>query len=485
MTERNDQQEIRRRRRQELLDQGFEVYPARSQPTVALGDLRRQWKLDQPVTVVGRIRAIRSQGGSAFLDLDDGTGPIQIFFQKKALAEDFDFFTKNLDLGDFLEVEGVTFLTKAGEQSVNAGRVRWLGKALRPLPSRWHGLENVEQRYRHRELDLLINEESKMSFAARSKIIQTLRRFLERSGFMEVETPVLQPIPGGTLAKPFVTHHNALDVDLYLRIAPELYLKRLIVGGFGGVYELARCFRNEGIDYSHNPEFTILELYVAYKDYRWMMEYTENLLRHVSQAVHGKTSFTYAGREINLGAPFERMTYRDMLIKYVEIDIDQHPKRESLLAATRRIGTEVPDSAHRGAILDALMKQHVRAKIIEPTFVIDYPIELSPLAKKKFNDPRYAERFQLLIGGLELVNVFSELNDPVDQRQRFESQQRLREAGDEEAHRLDENFLEALEYGMPPTAGFGMGVDRLVALLLNKSSLKEVILFPTLKPEQS
>ncbi len=484
MTERNDQQEIRRQRRQELLDRGLEVYPARSQPSTTLGNLRQQWKLDQSVIVVGRVRAIRVQGGSAFLDLDDGTGTIQIFLQKKTLPEDFDLFTENLDIGDFLQASGLTFVTKAGERSINAETLSWLAKALRPLPSSWHGLADIETRYRYRELDTLANPEVKKVFLTRGEILRAIRQFLVDRDFIEVETPILHPIPGGATARPFVTRHNALGADLFLRVAPELYLKRLIVGGFGRVFEIGRTFRNEGIDRDHNPEFTMMECYAAYTDYQWMMEFTEDLLIQLATAVNGKPEITIGQKTFKLKKPFQRIPYHQAIFHLTKIDIDTASDDE-IRRRGRELKTDLPKDMNRTQLIDELFKTHVRPNFIDPGFIYDYPTEMIPLAKKKPGNPNYVECFQLMGAATELAKGFSELNDPVDQRTRFEAQEKLRAKGDEEAQPIDETYIRSLEYGLPPTSGLGVGVDRLTALLTGQKVLKDVILFPTLKPEQS
>lgn len=481
MAERNDQQEIRLQRRRELIDAGVDVYPSNVGPVATIATVREPWRDETPVRIAGRIRAMRLQGGSAFLDLDDGTGTIQLFLQKQKLGEAFTM-TKQLDLGDFVAVNGSTFTTKAGEPSVGVDQLTWLAKALRPLPSSWHGLEDVELRYRHRELELVTDEGSRELVRKRARIVRAIREFLDAESFIEVETPVLQPIAGGATAQPFVTHHRALDIDLYLRIAPELYLKRLVVGGLNRVFEIARCFRNEGIDRDHNPEFTQVELYAAYQDYRWLMTLTERLLIAAATAANGRPVYLDDGQEVTLTAPFPRVTYHDVILQHAAIDIDVERTADGLRRAARAIGTDVPDDMSWPKMVDEVFKTHVRPKLITPTFVHDYPVELSPLAKKKLGDPRYTERFQILFGGTELGNAFSELNDPVDQRERFEAQEKLRAAGDDEAQRIDEDFLQALEYGLPPTAGLGIGIDRLTAVLTGQKNLKEVILFPTLKP---
>lgn len=480
----SDQEQIRRDRRQQLIDQGIDAYPASTNRTHTVSQVMADWKLDQPVTVAGRVRAIRVHGGSAFLDIEDETGKIQIYLEKSTEADYLESMN-SLDLGDFIEVTGATYLTKKGQPTVKVSApIRSLAKALRPLPSDWHGLEDTELRYRYRELDLLSNESSKNTFLTRAKVITSIRSFLDQHGFTEVETPVLQAQAGGATAKPFVTHHNALDVDLFLRVAPELYLKRLIVGGLGRVYEISRCFRNEGIDRDHNPEFTQVELYVSFADYQWMMDFLEEMLVHTTMAVNGAPEFKHQDQTITIQKPFPRVTYHQAILEATKIDIDALSD-EGLRTAAQKAGADVPSDMHRAKVIDELFKTFVRPTFMTPTFVYDYPIELSPLAKKKAGNPKYTERFQLLMGGTEVGNAFSELNDPVDQRERFIEQEKLRSRGDDEAQPVDETYIRSLEYGMPPTAGLGVGLDRLTALLTNQRSIKEVILFPTLKPEQS
>lgn len=487
MRQRTDQEQARREKLEPYRTTGNDPYPARSERTFRLIDVRQHFdtlaKQKTSVTVAGRIRALRLHGGSMFVDLDDGTDVLQCFLTKEQLAKQYDGLTAALDLGDFIDVTGVPFTTKRGEQTIHATAVRIIAKALRPLPEKRRGLADVELRYRHRELDLIANPRSRAILALRGKLLAAIRDVLLKEQFLEVETPVLQPIPGGANARPFVTHHHALNVDLFLRIAPELYLKRLIIGGIERVFEIARCFRNEGIDHEHNPEFTQVEVYAAYTDYEWMMSFTERLLRDVAKAVLGTTTIAVGKHTVKLSPPFPRRTFRDVIKEYTDIDIEQHQDAKSLAPLAKKKGAEVTTKDHRAIILDELYKTFVRPRIIETTFIIDHPIELSPLAKKKPNDPRYVERFQLLVAGTELANAFSELNDPDDQRQRFEQQEKLRTAGDEEAQRVDEEFLEAMEYGMPPTSGLGIGIDRLMMLLANEHSIKEVIAFPTLKPK--
>lgn len=478
----NDQEQLRWQRREDLLKSGVDVYPARTNRTTTVADLLSHWSDGKKETVAGRVRAFRLQGGSAFLNLEDETGKIQAFFQTKNL-ENFDAITSQIDLGDFLEVAGQTFVTKRGEKTIDASSVNWLAKALRPLPSEWHGLADVETRYRYRELDTLSNEGVRQVFILRGKILNAIRQFLVEHGFIEVETPMLHPIAGGATAKPFITHHHALDIDLFLRIAPELYLKRLIVGGFGRVFEIGRNFRNEGIDRDHNPEFTMMECYAAFADYKWMMDLTEDLLITTAQIVLGEEKVILDGKEVQLTKPLPRLSYRESILKETKLDINGLDEK-ALRDQGRKLGTDLPDNFSRPQLVDEIFKTHVRPKLIEPVFIFDYPVEMIPLAKKKKEDPRYVECVQLLMNGTEITKAFSELNDPVDQRERFEAQEKLRMKGDEEAQALDETYLRSLEYGMPPTGGLGLGVDRLTAIFAKQPALKDVILFPTLKPEQ-
>lgn len=482
MTERNDQEQVRYQRRQELLERGVVVYPARGATDATINQVLNAWQDGVTVEVNGRVRAIRLQGGSAFMDINDGTAQTQLFLQKKNIPEQFAEFTKELDLGDYIRVKGTTFLTKAGERSINVSELTWLAKALRPLPSSWHGLEDTELRYRHREMDFLINPESRQTIEQRSTIVRAIRSYLEEEHFLEIETPVLQSLAGGASAKPFVTHHEALDTDLYLRVAPELYLKRLIIGGFPRVYEFARCFRNEGIDRDHNPEFTQVELYAAFRDYRWLMEQIEVLLHRVAQAVHGEQIFIHDGQKVNLPTTFSRLSYKQAIQDFAHLDIDTADDAE-LLKAARNAGADIPTSTHRMKLIDEVFKTFVRPKLIEPTIVYDYPADMIPLAKRCETNPNYVECFQVLMGGTELCKAFSELNDPVDQRDRFVAQETMRAGGDDEAQRIDEDFLQAMEYGMPPTAGLGMGIERLTALMTGQNHVKEVIAFPTLRPK--
>lgn len=465
---------------------GVNPYPAKSNRTHTLLEAKKAPE-GTPVTVSGRMMTRRELGKLTFCHLRDDSGMLQIVLSEAELGkEQCKFFNKNYDLGDFFEITGTMFTTHKGEVSILVKKVKLISKALLPLPEKWHGLTDIEQRYRKRYLDLIGNEESMRVAKIRTILVRELRRYFDNLGFYEVETPVLQTLYGGALAEPFVTHHNALDINLYLRIAPELYLKRLIVGGFEKVYEIAKCFRNEGIDNNHNPEFTQIEFYWAYADYSMLMDLVEDLLPKLIIAAGLPLKFKTNGQEVDFTPPYPRVTMRELVKKYANIDIEDFPDQKSMLAKAKELKVEeVDDSFGRGKLIDEIYKTYARPKIINPLFVTDHPVELSPLAKKKPEDPRYVERFQLLcVGGNELCNAFSELNDPIDQENRFKEQTRLHEAGDQESMPYDEDFVEALKHGMPPTAGLGMGIDRLVKLLVDAQNLKEVILFPTLRPEQ-
>lgn len=435
------------------------------------------------VCLAGRLMAKRGMGKVSFSDLSDQQGRIQLFTKIDALGEDEYAEWQKLDIGDLVGIEGTVFRTRRGEISIKTNRYVLLAKALRPLPEKYHGLKDTDTRYRQRYLDLIVSPEVREIFIKRSQIIRTLRDQLEQDSFIEVETPMLHPIPGGAAARPFITHHNALDVDLYLRIAPELYLKRLIIGGFERVFEIGRVFRNEGLSIKHNPEFTLLEAYQAYTDYAGMMDLTERLIAAAAQAVHGKTKVTFQEKTIDLTPPFKRVTMTEIIHRKTGIDFDQVPDD----ATAHRLAQEhelegVKPSFSRGDIMNLFFETCCEQELVQPTFVMDYPIEVSPLTKKKPGRPDLTERFELFIDGREYANAYSELNDPIDQRERFASQLKKREAGDEEANLLDEDFCLALEYGMPPTGGLGIGVDRLVMLLTDAPSIRDVLLFPTLKP---
>lgn len=433
-------------------------------------------------TLAGRIVAMRDFGKAAFAHIQDVTGKIQIYFKKDILGDQFALL-KKLDIGDIIGLRGTLFRTKTNELTVEVKEFTMLTKSLRPLPEKWHGLKDIETRYRQRYVDLIVNPEVRKVFIQRSMIIKSIRDFLESKGFIEVETPMMQPIPGGATARPFKTHHNALDADLYLRIAPELYLKRLLVGGFERVYELNRNFRNEGISTKHNPEFTMLEFYIAYRNYHFLMSLTEEMITTITQQTLGTLQIPYEDQMIDLTPPWPRVPMLDALLQRgVPPEILGNGEKARAWATENHIPVE--KGASLGKILDEIFKERVEPELIQPTFIIDHPVELSPLAKRKPDNPDLVERFELFITSREIANAFSELIDPMDQKQRFRVQVEAKSQGDEEAHGMDEDFIRALEYGMPPAAGEGIGIDRLVMLLTNSSSIREVILFPQLKPEQ-
>ncbi len=438
-----------------------------------------------PVKMAGRIMSIRGHGKTSFAHIQDSTGRIQIYVRKDRVGEQtYDELYKKLDIGDIIGVAGQLVRTRTGELTVFVEELTLLTKSLRPLPEKWHGLKDKETRYRQRYVDLIINSDVKKVFLARTKIIKLIRDFLDNRGFVEVETPVLQPIYGGAAARPFITHHNALDFDFYLRIADELYLKRLVVGGIDRVYEIAKNFRNEGMDREHNPEFTMLELYQAYSNYEDIMRLTEEMIAYAAQELHGSTTISYQGEDIDLAPPWRRMPMLDSIRDALGTDI-KDMNREELLKLASEHDMEVQDGLSRGKIMELLFEEFVEKDIVQPVFVTDYPVEISPFAKKKRNDDSLTERFEIFIGRLEIGNAFSELNDPIDQKERFLDQSRQREAGDEEAHMMDEDFIRALEYGMPPTGGLGIGIGRLIMLLTDVPSLRDVILFPQMRPEKA
>jgi lysyl-tRNA synthetase class 2 len=437
----------------------------------------------QAVTVAGRLMSKRGMGKVSFCDLVDRRGRIQLFTKIDEIGEEAYAEWQKLDIGDLVGIHGIAFRTQRGEISVKTQSYKLLAKSLRPLPEKYHGLKDMDTRYRQRYLDLIVNPEVKTNFEKRSKIIRTLRSQLDGMDFIEVETPILNNIPGGATARPFVTHHNALDIDLFLRIAPELYLKRLIVGGFERVYEIGRTFRNEGMSIKHNPEFTLLEVYQAYTDYQGMMELTEKLIAECALAVNGTTQVVYQGQEIDLTPPFRRLTMNDAILEYSGVDFSNILDREAAarLAIEHDLAEYKPGMT-RGDIMNLFFETYCEDKLIQPTFIIDYPLEISPLTKKKPGHPELTERFELFINGREHANAYSELNDPLDQRERFAMQLEKREAGDEEANLIDEDFCQSLEYGMPPTGGLGIGIDRLVMLLTDSFSIRDILLFPTMKP---
>ena len=445
------------------------------------------------VKIAGRIMTIRRMGKASFAHIMDQKGRIQIYLKKDDIGENYDAF-RLMDIGDIIGAEGYVFKTKTGEISVHLKSLKLLAKSLRPLPIAKEGEDeqgnkiiydqfvDKELRYRQRYVDLVVNPDVRNVFFKRSKIVSSMRNYLDSKGYLEVETPVLQPLYGGASARPFITHHNALDIDLYLRIADELYLKRLVVGGLDGVYEISKDFRNEGMDRSHNPEFTMLELYVAYKDYNWMMDLVEELLEHICNNVFGSSEFTFEDKKINFSRPWKRISYVDAIKDKTGVDAIAASEND-LRALAKNIGIEIEDLFGKAKLIDEIFSQVVEPEIVQPTFVVDYPLILSPLAKKHRSKEGLVERFEGYVVGKEICNAFSELNDPIDQRKRFEDQVRMREAGDEEAHQVDEDFLRSMEYGMPPMAGLGIGIDRLVMLLTNQSSIRDVIFFPQMKPQ--
>ena len=432
-------------------------------------------------TVAGRIMSKRVMGKASFCNIQDLKGNIQSYVARDSIGEDLYKEFKKYDIGDIIGITGEVFRTKTGEMSIHAGSVKLLSKSLQILPEKFHGLTNTDIRYRQRYVDLVMNPEVKDTFIKRSKIISSMRNYLDGEGFMEVETPVLVPNAGGASARPFDTHFNALDEDVHLRISLELYLKRLIVGGLERVYEIGRVFRNEGLSVRHNPEFTLMELYQAYTDYYGMMDLCEKLFRHVAQEVLGTTQIVYGDVQIDLGKPFERLTMAEAVKKYAGIDFSEVKTEEEAKALADKHHVEYEKRHGKGDILNLLFEEFVEDELVQPTFIMDHPVEVSPLAKKKPTDPEYTERFELFITGREMANAFSELNDPIDQRSRFEAQEAMKAQGDDEAQSMDEDFLNALEVGMPPTGGIGIGIDRMVMLLTNAAAIRDVLLFPTLK----
>ncbi|HEX6797988.1 MAG TPA: lysine--tRNA ligase [Ktedonobacterales bacterium] len=487
----SDEREARLEKLEALRAAGVEPYPTTSERTHTAAEALAQYDelQDQPITVAGRLMSIREMGGSIFAHIEDGSGRIQVYFKKNVLGPDTFRQLKLLDLGDFIEARGTLFSTRTGEKTVAVESYRLLAKALRPLPAKGAGGElklfEPETRYRKRYLDLLANRETVVPiFVARARILTAMRDFLNARGFVEVETPILQPLYGGATARPFVTHHHTLDRDLYLRIASELYLKRLIAGGMERVYEIGPNFRNEGIDREHNPEFNAMEFYQAYADYEDVMRIVEEMYASIAERVLGATKLEYLGVPLDLEPPWQRITLREAILEHTGIDYDQYPTRDDLAAEMRAHGYTVDERLGRGKLIDELKDSIMRgpeAKIKGPVFLYDYPQEISPLAKAKPGQPGVVERFQAYAGGLELGNAFTELNSPLEQRARFEEQAGLRARGDDEAQMLDEDYIEALEMGMPPTGGYGGGIDRLTMLLTNQPNIREVILFPTMR----
>ncbi|TDP13554.1 lysine--tRNA ligase [Halanaerobium congolense] len=440
---------------------------------------------EKEVKLAGRLMAIRTHGKASFADLMDMSGKVQLYVKQNNVGEDRYEFFQDLDLGDLVGITGTVFKTNRGQVSIRVSSFKLLTKSLRPLPEKFHGLKDKDIRYRQRYLDLIVNPDVKETFVIRSKIIKEMRRYLEDQGFLEVETPMMHPIAGGATARPFVTHHNTLDMDLYLRIAPELYLKKLIVGGFEKVFEINRNFRNEGMSYKHNPEFTTMELYQAQADYHDMMALTENLVSHLAEEVLGTTTLEYEGTELDFTVPWDRITMVEAVKKYADVDFTQFETVEAAYEAAASVGVKPEKGLSYGEVLNEVFEERVEEKLVQPTFIMDYPIEVSPLAQKIEDDPRFTYRFEAFVYGREIANAFSELNDPEEQKRRFEKQVEMREAGDEEAQMMDYDFIRALEYGMPPTGGLGIGIDRLIMLLTDSSSIRDVILFPTMRPESN
>ncbi|WP_075603261.1 lysine--tRNA ligase [Saccharicrinis aurantiacus] len=499
----SEQEQIRRKSLEELNKLGINAFPAEEFKTTHYSqDIIKQFEENEEaeelksVTLAGRLMSRRIMGSASFAELKDQQGRIQIYFRRDDICEGDDktmyntVFKKLLDIGDIIGVTGHVFKTQLGETSIHVKEFKVLTKSLKPLPivkekdgKQYDAFTDPEQRYRQRYVDLIVNDQVKDTFLKRTKIINTMRDFFNEKGYLEVETPILQSIPGGASARPFETHHNALNIPLYLRIANELYLKRLIVGGFDGVYEFAKDFRNEGMDRTHNPEFTVMEIYVAYKDYKWMMNFTEEMLERVAIALHGQTKVQMGDKEIDFKRPFKRVTMIDAIKEHTGIDIAGMGEAE-LKDVCKQLNIEVDDSMGKGKLIDEIFGEKCEGNYIQPTFITDYPVEMSPLCKKHRDNPELTERFELMVNGKELANAYTELNDPIDQLGRFQDQLKLSEKGDDEAMFIDTDFVRALEYGMPPTSGMGIGIDRLTMFMTNNQSIQEVLFFPQMKPEK-
>ncbi|MHA7842588.1 MAG: lysine--tRNA ligase [Winogradskyella sp.] len=494
----SEQELVRRQKLEKLRALGINPYPADLYPvTHTSKQIKSDYEEGKQVVIAGRLMAINVQGKASFAQLQDSEGRIQVYFNRDEICQGEDkslyndVFKKLIDLGDFIGIEGELFTTKVGEKTVMVRQFKLLSKALKPLPipkqkdgKTYDAFTDPEQRYRQRYADLAVNPHVKDVFVKRTKLFNAMRQFFNDAGYFEVETPILQPIPGGAAARPFVTHHNTLDIPLYMRIANELYLKRLIVGGFEGVYEFSKNFRNEGMDRTHNPEFTAMEIYVAYKDYNWMMDFCEKLLEHCAIAVNGTTEATFGEHNINFKAPYKRITMRDSILEFTGFDIYNKSETE-IRTAAKEMGIEVDDTMGKGKLIDEIFGEKCEGNYIQPTFITDYPKEMSPLCKEHRENPELTERFELMVCGKEIANAYSELNDPIDQRERFEHQLKLAQKGDDEATEfIDFDFLRALEYGMPPTSGMGIGMDRLIMFLTNNQSIQEVLFFPQMRPEK-
>ncbi len=493
----SEQEIVRREKLNTLRGKGIEPYPAALYPVDSSSKaIKEEFEEGKKVVIAGRLMSRRIQGKASFAELQDGKGRIQVYFNRDEICPNEDkelyndIYKKLLDIGDFIGIEGELFTTQVGEKTVMVKNFTLLSKALKPLPlpktdsegNTYDGFVDPEMRYRQRYADLAVNPQVKEIFVKRTKLFNAMRQFFNDREYFEVETPVLQPIPGGASARPFVTHHNSLDIPLYMRIANELYLKRLIVGGFEGVYEFSKNFRNEGMDRTHNPEFTAMEIYVAYKDYNWMMEFTEQLLEHCALAVNGTTEVIFGAHKVNFKAPYARVTMADSIKHFTGFDINGKSEEE-LREAAKGMDIEVDETMGKGKLIDEIFGEKCEGNYIQPTFITDYPKEMSPLCKTHRDNPELTERFELMICGKEVANAYSELNDPIDQRERFEEQLKLSEKGDDEAMFIDQDFIRALEYGMPPTSGLGIGMDRLIMYLTNNQSIQEVLFFPQMKPE--
>ncbi|WP_053216907.1 lysine--tRNA ligase [Virgibacillus senegalensis] len=489
----NDQLRVRREKLQHIQEQGLDPFGTKFERTHLAEEIKQAYdgfskeeleEKEAEATIAGRIMTKRGKGKAGFTHIQDLSGQIQLYVRKDQVGDEAYELFNTADIGDIIGVTGTVFKTKVGELSVKATNFQMLTKSLRPLPDKFHGLKDVEQRYRQRYLDLITNPESKDTFLTRSRIIQSMRRYLDNNGFLEVETPMMHGIAGGASARPFITHHNALDIPLYMRIAIELHLKRLIVGGMEKVYEIGRVFRNEGVSTRHNPEFTMLELYEAYADFHDIMSLVENLVAHIAKEVLGSTTVKYGEYEVNLEPEWTRLHMVDAVKEYTGVDFWKEMSDEEAKALAKEQGVEIKETMTFGHIVNEFFEQKVEEKLIQPTFIYGHPVEISPLAKKNPEDGRFTDRFELFIVGREHANAFSELNDPIDQRERFEAQVKEKEQGNDEAHEMDEDFLEALEYGMPPTGGLGIGIDRLVMLLTNAPSIRDVLLFPQMRNKE-
>ena len=503
VTDLNEQELNRRASLQKLQELGINPYPAAEFPVnTTTREIREGYDPDQgnfnDITIAGRMMSRRIMGAASFIELQDDCGRIQVYVKRDEICPGEDktlyntVFKKLLDIGDIIGIEGYAFITQTGALSIHARKLTVLSKSLRVLPivktdadgTVHDGFADPELRYRMRYVDLIVNPQVKEIFEKRTKIIGTMRDYFNEHGYLEVETPILQSIPGGATARPFITHHNTLDIPLYMRIANELYLKRLIVGGFKGVYEFAKDFRNEGMDRTHNPEFTCMEIYVAYKDYKWMMKFVETMIERIALAINGKTKFEVWGNEIEFKAPYRKLPMLDAIKEYAGVDIagmDEAQLRETC----RQLNVPIKPEMGKGKLIDAIFGEYCEKKLVQPTFIIDYPVEMSPLTKRHRENPALTERFELFVNGKELANAYSELNDPIDQLDRFNEQVKLKDAGDDEAMYIDMDFVRALEYGMPPTSGLGMGIDRLTMMMTNSSTIQDVLFFPQMRPEKS